>query len=245
MIEGDQRTPPGHEMTHLRSSCLLLVALVAVGCGTKAPPETAPPPPDAASRTAAERIAAPAPAPAPVRVHIVEPGDTLWSLARRYGVTVDDFVRANDLADPDSLSVGEHLILPDNATGGAWVWPVAGGAVVSAFGARRGGDVHRGIDIDADPGQQVVAAAAGVVVYAGSNMRDYGRAVIIDHGNGVTSLYGHNSELLVSEGERVAPGQPIALAGQTGNATGVHCHFEIRRNAVALDPLSFVAGEGR
>jgi murein DD-endopeptidase MepM/ murein hydrolase activator NlpD len=76
-------------------------------------------------------------------------------------------------------------------------------------------------------------------------MRDYGTAVIIDHGNGLTSLYGHNSELLVSTGDRVGRGQPIARAGRSGNATTVHCHFEVRRYAKALDPVPFFSGAAR
>jgi murein DD-endopeptidase MepM/ murein hydrolase activator NlpD len=174
-----------------------------------------------------------------VRTHTVQPGDTLWSLSRRYEVSVSDLVRANDLTDPNRLSVGERLIIPADAVGGTWAWPVAGGEILSGFG-RRGLDTHRGLDIGARAGQQVVAAWPGVVVYAGSNMGGYGNAIILDHGGGLTSLYGHNSELLVSTGDEVGRGEPIALAGASGNATGVHCHFEVRKNAVALDPLGFL-----
>ena len=224
-------------MKVLRPGCVLLVALVAIGCGSaRNPPATSPPPaPVALPATEANR-----PNPAPVRTHTVQPGDTLWSLSRRYEVSVADFVSANNLVDPNRLSVGERLIIPAHAVGGAWAWPVAGGEILSGFGNRRGRNTHRGLDIGARAGQQVVAAWPGVVVYAGSSMRDYGNAIILDHGGGLTSLYGHNSELLVRMGDAVGRGEPIALAGESGNATGVHCHFEVRKNAVALDPLSFL-----
>lgn len=245
---------------HLRGAAsvgaVALAALAATGCGSREPPETRPTPPG-------EAAAGEQPSGAPeIRVHTVRPGDTLWSLARRYGVGIDEFVAANDLADPDDLSVGQRLVIPDASTvtpspagdpstpapapdDDSWAWPVSGGAVLSNFGARRGGSVHRGVDIDAAPGQEVVAAWAGVVVFAGSGMRDYGNAVIIDHGAGLTSLYGHNAELLVSEAQRVSRGQPIARAGDTGNASSVHCHFEVRRYAEALDPMQFLSSATR
>ncbi len=228
-------------MNVLRPGCALLVALVAIGCGSaRTPPATSPPPPATVAGAAGDATRAD---PSPVRTHTVEPGDTLWSLSRRYGVSVADFVGANDLADPNRLSVGDRLIIPAHAAGGAWLWPVAGGEILSGFGNRRGIETHRGLDIRARTGQQVVAAWPGVVVYAGANMRDYGNAIILDHGGGLTSLYGHNSELLVSMGDEVGRGQPIALAGESGNATTVHCHFEVRRNAVALDPLEFLRAD--
>ena len=228
-------------MTVLRPCCVV-VALTAIGCGSaRMPPETSPPPPERAAPPAAETEAI----PAPIRTHVVEPGDTLWSLSRRYAVSVDDFVRANDLADADRLSVGDRLIVPAHAAGATWLWPVSGGEILSGFGSNRAAGIHRGLDIRAFDHQPVVAAWPGVVVYAGANMRGYGNAVILDHGGGLTSLYGHNAELLVSIGEEVSLGQPIALAGRTGNATTVHCHFEVRRGALALDPLEFLANGGR
>jgi len=229
-------------MRVFRPCCILFVALTAIGCGSASPPPvTSPRAPERGAPPAAETAAV----NSLVRTHTVERGDTLWSLARRYSVSVADLVRANDLADPDRLAVGDRLVIPTGAAAAMWLWPVTGGEILSRFGADRGDDVHRGLDIRAYDGQRVVAAWPGVVVYAGSNMRDYGKAVILEHGGGLTSLYAHNSELLVGIGEDVARGQPIALAGRSGNATAVHCHFEVRKGALALDPLEFFANGGQ
>jgi len=126
---------------------------------------------------------------------------------------------------------------------GAMMWP-AYGPITSPFGWRNHpifGDAryHSGIDIGADYGDTVGAADAGVVIYA-DWMGGYGKAVMIDHGGGLVSLYGHNSELLVSEGQRVAKGQPISRVGATGYATGPHLHFEVRLNGSPVDPMSYL-----
>ena len=129
-------------MTVLRPCCILAVGLTAIGCGAaRMPPETSPPPREPVAPLAAEAEAA------PVRVHTVQSGDTLWSLSRRYGVSVDDFVRANDLANSNRLSVGDRLVIPAHAAGGVWLWPVAGGEILSGFGSNRSAGIHRGLDI--------------------------------------------------------------------------------------------------
>ena len=126
---------------------------------------------------------------------------------------------------------------------GALMWPVSG-PITSPFGGRDHpifGDprFHTGIDIGADYGDTVVAADAGVVIYS-DWMGGYGKAVMIDHGNGIVTLYGHNSQLLVSEGQQVSKGQPISLAGATGYATGPHVHFEVRVNGSPVDPMGYL-----
>jgi murein DD-endopeptidase MepM/ murein hydrolase activator NlpD len=87
----------------------------------------------------------------------------------------------------------------------------------------------------------VLAAEAGRVVYAAGGMRGYGRTVIVDHGEGLRTLYAHNSELLVGEGQHVTRGQPIAHVGRSGNATADHCHFEVLRGDRPIDPLLVLA----
>jgi len=202
------------------------------------------------------------PAPAPVAAagvhHRVERGQTLWRIASLYGVSVDELVRRNGLSDPDALEEGTLLFVPGATTvlevpllgtraatvdHAGWEWPVSGGRIVSGFGARRSTHRHQGLDIDGSAGQPVLAVQDGRVVYSGSGMRGYGKTVIIDHGNGVTSLYAHNSKLLVQRGQRVQRGQPIGRLGRTGRASAEHCHLEIRRNEVPVDPLLFVTAE--
>ncbi|HVP63115.1 MAG TPA: peptidoglycan DD-metalloendopeptidase family protein [Myxococcaceae bacterium] len=120
----------------------------------------------------------------------------------------------------------------------------AGSTVTSGFGPRidpLDGHLahHAGVDLAAPAGTEVRAAAAGVVKEAGER-GGYGLAVEIDHGGGVTTVYGHASELLVRAGEKVQPGQPIAKVGHTGRATGDHLHFELRRSGVAVNPTTLL-----
>ena len=117
--------------------------------------------------------------------------------------------------------------------------PVSG-VITSRFGARWG-RTHKGVDIGAAKGTTIVAAAAGTVTvsqygYSGG----YGNYVMISHGNGVETLYGHCTSLLVKVGEQVTQGQPIATVGSTGNSTGNHLHLEISVNGVAQNPQNYV-----
>ena len=126
---------------------------------------------------------------------------------------------------------------------GSFRWPVSG-RVTSYFGGRRspggiGSTNHKGIDIAAPRGTPVYAADGGTVTYAGW-MSGYGYLVRINHGNGYETYYGHNSSLTVSVGQKVYKGQQIARVGSTGNSTGNHCHFEIRYNGVAKNPLNYL-----
>ena len=100
--------------------------------------------------------------------------------------------------------------------------------------------MHEGIDFLADPGSPVVAAAGGVVVFAGFHPQ-YGYVVDIDHGNDLVTRYGHCSKLLVKEGDVVARGRKIAEVGSTGRSTGPHLHFEVRFRGVAQNPTKFLA----
>ena len=126
---------------------------------------------------------------------------------------------------------------------GTMTWP-AEGEITSPFGWRVHPIVgtqrlHTGIDIGADYGDAIRAADGGVVIHA-DWMGGYGNAVIIDHGNGISTLYAHNSQLLVDEGQTVAKGQTVARCGSTGYSTGPHLHFEVRQNGSPVNPLNYL-----
>ena len=116
----------------------------------------------------------------------------------------------------------------------AFTWPVLG-SVASTFG-QRGFGWHAGVDIKAETGAPIVAAAAGIV-YASGWEGSYGWVVKIEHAEGFATIYAHNLQNLVEVGERVEAGSVIALVGRTGRASGPHLHFEIRRDGMAYNPL--------
>jgi murein DD-endopeptidase MepM/ murein hydrolase activator NlpD len=133
-------------------------------------------------------------------------------------------------AAPPAEGVGEV------ATG--WGWPLDG-PVSSRFGARAHDSWHTGVDITAPRGSAVLAAKDGEVTFAGRQGR-YGQLVILNHGAGATSWYAHLDRILVVAGRRVRRGEKIGTVGVTGNATGAHLHFEIRREGRPVDPLPFL-----
>lgn len=261
---------PGREVS-LRFCTVLLLAVTAWSCaGAQRQAAVAPQsvPAQPLSVADAEATGSDATArPDGVR-HVVQPGQTLWRIARTYGLPPEQLAQANGIEDPSRLAAGTLLFVPgahrvlevpavpappgkpagpeyrspeiaaERSTN--WVWPVEQARILSYFGAPRSGHSHGGIDIGGKHGAPVLAARSGRVVYSGVGMRGYGKTVILDHGNGLASLYAHNSKLLVRVGQRVDQGRPVALMGRTGNATAEHCHFEIRRDDKPVDPLLFL-----
>ncbi len=131
---------------------------------------------------------------------------------------------------------------PKTASKGTFIWPTNGRRINSYFGSRKifgSYSYHSGLDIDASYGETIKAADGGTVTFAGSK-GSYGKLVVIRHDNGIETYYAHNSSLIVSAGEKVYQGQPIAKAGSTGRSTGVHCHFEVRVRGSAVNPLNYL-----
>ncbi len=136
----------------------------------------------------------------------------------------------------------------DDYVGGEMAWPAPGYTAISSYYGYRlhpilkKNRLHTGIDIKVPAGKNIVAANDGKVILSCS-YGSYGNAVIIDHGGKLSTLYAHNSKLLVKEGDIVTRGQVVALCGSTGLSTGAHLHFEVRVNGATVDPLPYVTGK--
>ncbi len=195
-------------------------------------------------------------------LHVVKPGETLSDLADEYGVGMQAIVdyTGNSLATTaDTLSIGRELVIPggtrafatatvdyggaysvdvpDNAPTGSgnFSWPSAGYVSQGYWGG------HPAIDIAGWVGSPVTAADGGYVVLAGGGWNGgYGNHVIIDHGNGFTTLYAHLNSIFVSPGMTVSKGQQLGTMGNTGNSTGPHLHLEVRYGGVPYNPSNYL-----
>ena len=186
--------------------------------------------------------------------HIVERGDTLYSISWRYGLDANQLARWNGIARPYTIFPGQRLRLgPGGATAktavkksqaakpkqvavkppGDWRWPVKG-KLIKKFNQQ-----NNGIDIQAKEGTIIKAASAGKVVYAGSGLRGYGNLLIIKHNATYFSAYAHSRRLLVNEGAVVKTGEKIAEVGSTGTDRSM-LHFEIRKDGNPVDPLKYL-----
>lgn len=192
------------------------------------------------------------PTEGPVTHHIVNDGETLWRIAQIYGVSVANIAGINGIEDPTRISAGERLIIPAKSgkitirkdfqysyiSGSRMSWPLRGD--ISRRFAPDSSDRHDGIDIPAATGTPIRAAAAGRVVYSGDQFSGYGKMIIIEHSDSISTIYAHCDLLLVYEGDTVPAGHIIAKVGSTGRTTGPHLHFEVRKNNKAVDPHAYL-----
>ncbi len=125
-----------------------------------------------------------------------------------------------------------------SSSSGKFIHPLKGAGRLSSGYGSRWGSFHKGVDYAAPAGTPIYASAAGQVIYSGYNSGGYGKLIIIDHGNGYQTYYAHCSSLYVNVGTNVSQGQHIAGVGSTGNSTGNHIHFEIRKNGTPINPVS-------
>jgi LysM repeat protein len=196
--------------------------------------------------------------------HTVKKGETFYRICKTYGADQNEVAKANHIADAAAISVGQKIWIPgadkplsvpqaplggpanENrgssrtedpplAARGTFILPVPNGQITSGFG-QRDERMHEGVDICAPVGTPVLAADDGKVVYEGDDIRGYGNMIIIKHAGNLTTVYAHNSRNLVKTGDLVKKGQKIAEVGQTGRATGPHCHFEVRIGEKPVNP---------
>ena len=184
-------------------------------------------------------------------LHITDMGDTLWRIANLYGINVGVIMKANGKVNED-LYIGEKIFIPGGIKpkqreiartdvpvsrnlSERFVWPTSG-ELTSNFGYRWG-RLHEGIDLANEVGTTIRAARSGRVTYAGW-YEGYGYVVLLEHDQGYTTRYGHLHSYFVTKGQYVKGGQVIASMGNTGNSTGPHLHFEVRKNNVPINPYT-------
>lgn len=222
---------------------IIFVTLLLAGCaaGPRPPRRITPP-----------AVSLPERRPAEGAYYTVKRGDTLWRISKMHGVTVEDLLRANRLPDAERISVGQRLYIPAAGaqptgrdvsplenSGGGFIWPVAG-TIVSSFGDVKGAMRNKGIDIAAREGTQVVASRAGRISFIDEHMKGLGKTLIIDHGDGFSTVYAYNSDIIVAVGDKVEQNQGIAVVGSTGRADAPVLHFEIRKGHEPQNPFHYL-----
>lgn len=154
-------------------------------------------------------------------------------------------LRTSSLPEPQARVVAENTIpaapkaVPHLAKG-LFTWPVKG-KIISGFGPKAGGTYNDGINIAANEGDNIAAAADGTVVYAGNELRGYGNMVIVRHKDGWMTAYAHASKILVKKGDKVKQGTAIALVGKTGSVESAQVHFGLRKGKEPVDPMVYLS----
>jgi len=189
--------------------------------------------------------------------YTIKTGDSLDKIAKKYQGQLEEIIEFNKLASASDIQTGQMIIIPGGvkagtasvassapsirdiftpapASGSRLLWPTTSRRLTQYFRLR-----HGGIDIGNKTGQPIYAAEGGRVEVSGWNRGGYGYYVIINHGDGLKTLYAHASKLYVKAGEVVARGQVIAAIGSTGRSTGPHLHFEVFINGIRTNPLSY------
>jgi murein DD-endopeptidase MepM/ murein hydrolase activator NlpD len=163
-------------------------------------------------------------------------------------VVKEEVLRASIIQEPVTQVVhkGTRAVPEDTAfyaaaeDAGGWIWPTTTHIITSPYHEKRGSQYHPGVDIGAPYGAPIYASHSGVVIAAGWNNGGYGNWVELDNGNGIVTIYGHMSQVLVVTGQTVSQGQVIGRVGATGEATGPHLHYEVHRYGQVVAPYPYM-----
>lgn len=187
-------------------------------------------------------------APLPGIYHRVEKGQTLWRIAKTYDVDLDELARINRITDTSSIEVGQMILIPNRKTSRIvpiaqlyddFIWPLKG-RVISTFGSTSSNMINKGLDIAPDNNLEVVAARSGRVSFLADDFGSFGKTIIIDHGDGFSTVYARNAELFVKAGDTIQKGTAISRAGSAGRDKNTYLHFEIRKGHIAQNPYYYL-----
>jgi murein DD-endopeptidase MepM/ murein hydrolase activator NlpD len=218
----------------MKTIILIFTILGIVGC-TTVPPYTGPTLPVSTLGVAGIR-------------HRVEPGETLWRISRLYGVDIDDIIRLNHISEGTAIEIGQVLLIPSRmkplnipvkSEGDDFIWPLRG-KVITGFGSNYRNLINKGINIQAQRGSEIYATRSGRVVFYAASFGNYGKTVIIDHGDGLRSVYSRIAEVFVQPGENVLKGALVGRVGDSIRDKNCYLHFEIRKGALPQNPLFYL-----
>ena len=223
--------PEGIMLTNYNSKhiTLLVLLLFLTGCGNMA------------------HITVPTPRE-PGLYHKIRKGETLWRISRMYGIDPQSIAEANKLPNKERIYEGQLLFIPQGTSSleqiqlakeKTFIWPIKG-KILLFYGGYKDDVKNKGIDIKARHGEAVVASRGGKVSLADENMKGFGKTIIVDHDDSYSTVYAHNSQILVSVGQEVRQGTVIAKAGQSGRAGSPRLHFEIRKGHKPQNPFYFL-----
>ncbi len=181
--------------------------------------------------------------------HRVARGQTLWGISKIYNLDIDELVRINRISDATRIEVGQLIFIPERKkiepqpprlSGEDFIWPIKGKVIVP-FGQTYNNMLNKGINIQAQQNSDVVASRSGKVVFYDPEFLNFGKTIIIDHGNGFTTIYAGNSQVFVKPGDTVQKGAPIARVGSSqGRDKNSYLHFEIRKGYISQNPYFYL-----
>ena len=180
--------------------------------------------------------------------HRVEKGQTLWRISKIYTVDLDEIVKINRIADASSIDVGQLIFIPRRqkpqvlaakSLSDDFIWPLRG-RVISTFGQTFNNLINKGLNIQTYHNSDIVASRSGRVVFLGDNFNDFGKTIIIDHGDGFSTVYARNSRVFIKPGDYVQKGIIIARAGSAGRDKNIYLHFEIRKGHLPQNPYFYL-----
>lgn len=185
--------------------------------------------------------------------HRVQRGETLWRISKIYGMDLEKIVQANRISDAGNIEVGQLILIPQasakrqflsreaSARLEDFIWPMKG-KIITYFGQSYNNMVNKGINIQpyrADA--EVVAARSGKIIFSTQDFAGFGKTIIIDHGDGFSTVYARNSQVFVSVGESVEKGALIAKVGSTNRDKNIYLHFQIRKGHLPQNPYFYLS----
>jgi murein DD-endopeptidase MepM/ murein hydrolase activator NlpD len=180
--------------------------------------------------------------------HRVEAGQTLWRISKLYNVDIDEIIRLNHISEGATIEIGQVLLIPDRlraqnipirSSGDDFIWPLRG-RIIAGFGSNYHNLVNKGINIQAPAGSDILATRSGRVVFYAAGFGNYGKTVIIDHGDGLRSVYSRILEVFVQPGQNLQRGALVGRVGSSGRDKNSYLHFQIRKGASPQNPLFYL-----